>query len=245
MDASLLLSWRDGVSAGTAEEGGLRIEGGGQTEGGAIILRPPPAVAEALLQLAAPGGDEERLADLVLAAGPKALAGWFYALQALADRGLVCRSVWANGRRLATLRSRSPSFTLAAPAVAPTVPYRLSRFAYLRRDGDAMVLESPLAHAQLVLHDAQVAALVSALASPLTTQELAAQRCGVPPEAVPLLLVLLSAGGMVDDVGAAAQTRTECLHRAMPGSFTTCSSTRAAAGAATTHWPAPRTGWPV
>ena len=203
MDASLLLSWRDGVSAGPAEEGGVRVDGGGQGEGAGIILRPPPAVANALLRLAPPGEDEERLADLVLAAGPKALAGWFYALQALADRGLVWRSVWANGRRLATLRSLSSSFTMAAPAVAPTSPYRLSRFAYLRREGDSMVLESPLAHAQLVLHEVQVAALLSALASPQTTQELAARGCGVPPEAVPLLLVLLAAGGMVDDADSA------------------------------------------
>ena len=46
-----------------------------------MILRPVPAVADALLRLAPPGEDEDRLADLVLAAGPKALAGWYYALQ--------------------------------------------------------------------------------------------------------------------------------------------------------------------
>ena len=65
-----------------------------------------------------------------------------------------------------------------------------------------MVLESPLAQAQVVLHDFRVAALVSALASPLTAQELATRVCDLPADAVPLLLVLLAAGGMVDDADA-------------------------------------------
>ena len=97
MSASMRLSWRDGVSAGPAEGGGMHVEGAGTR----LILRPVPAVADALFQLAPPGEDEDRLADLVLAAGPKALAGWYYALQVLAGRGLLCRSVWASGHRLA------------------------------------------------------------------------------------------------------------------------------------------------
>ena len=73
----------------------------------------------------------------------------------------------------------------------------------MRREGDALVLESPLAHARVVLHDSRVAALVSALASPLTAQELVARVSDLPAEAVPLLLVLLAAGGMVDDADSA------------------------------------------
>jgi SagB-type dehydrogenase family enzyme len=201
LNASLLLSWREGVSAGPAEDGGVFVECAGESS--RMILRPVPSVADALLQLAPPGEDEERLADLVLAAGSRALAGWYYALQLVADRGLVCRSVWANGRRLATLLSASPSFTMAEPTVSPARRYLLSRFAYLRREDNALVLESPLAHTQVVLNDSRVAALVSALASPLTAQELVIRVSGVSVDAVTLLLILLSAGGMVDDVDLA------------------------------------------
>ena len=197
MDASLLLSWRDGVSAGPAEDGGVCIEGVG--EGSRLILRPVPAVADALLQLAPPGEDEDDLADRVLAAGPEALAGWYHVLQIVAGRGLVCRSVWASGRRLATLLSASPSLTMAEATVSPARRYLLSRFAYLRRDGDVLVLESPLTDAQVVLHDSQVASLVSAVASPSTPEDLVTRVCDVSVEAVPLLLGLLVAGEMVDD----------------------------------------------
>jgi SagB-type dehydrogenase family enzyme len=199
LSASLLLSWRDGVSAGPAEDGGVRIEGAGAGE--SVILRPVPVVADALFQLAPPGEDEDRLADLVLAAGPKALAGWYYALQVLATRGLVCRSVWASGQRLASLVSNAPSITMAEAAGSSGRRYLLSRFAYLRREGDALVLESPMAQAQVVLHDSRVAALVSALASPSTARDLVDRRCDLPAEAVSLLLVLLTEGGMVDDAG--------------------------------------------
>jgi SagB-type dehydrogenase family enzyme len=197
LSASLHLSWPDGVTAGPAEAGGVRIEVEGADT--PMILRPVPAVADALLRLAYPGDDEDRLADVVLAAGSKALAGWYYALQVLADRGLVCRSVWADGRRLASLYSASSSFTLDRPPVAPDLRYLLSRFAYLRREGNTLVMESPLAHARVVLHDSRAIALVSAMATPAAAQELIAQAHDLPAEAVPLLLVLLAAAGMVDD----------------------------------------------
>jgi oxazoline/thiazoline dehydrogenase len=201
LSASLLLSWRDGISAVPAEKGGVRIAGAdGCTR---MVLRPVPAVAEALFQLAAPGEDSDRLADQVLAAGPKALAGWYYALQAVEARGLVCRSVWESGLRLATLVSTSPSFTMAETTVTPGRRYRLSSFAYLRRDGDALVLESPLDHARIVLDDSRVGALVSALVTPLPAHDLVAQMNDLPAEAIPLLLVLLAAAGMVDDADTA------------------------------------------
>ena len=193
----MLLSWRDGVSARLTEDGGVCVESVGEAI--RIVIRPAPAVANALLQLAPPGEDEDSLADQVLAAGPEALAGWYYALQKVAGSGLICRSVWVTGRRLATLLYASPSFRMVETTVPPTRRYLLSRFAYVRREGNALVLESPLADAQVVIHDSRVAALVSALASPSTLQDLAARVCDVSVEAVPLLLALLAAGGMVDD----------------------------------------------
>ncbi|MGP0066541.1 MAG: SagB family peptide dehydrogenase [Isosphaeraceae bacterium] len=198
MNASLLLSWREGVSASPADEGGIRVEGPGTR----ILLRPVPAVVEALLRLVPPGEDEERLADLVLASGPQALAGWYYALKVLAGRGLVCRSVWSSQRRLATLVSASPSFAMAERTGSPARRYLLSRFAYLRRDGDTLVLESPLASARVVLHDCRVAALIAALAASSTVQTLVDRVGDIPADAVPLLLDLLAAAGILDDADA-------------------------------------------
>ena len=95
------------------------------------------------------------------------------ALQILANRGLVCRSVWASGRRLATLLSATPSLTVAELADSPERHCLLSR-SHIDAEGN-VVVESPLALAQLVLHDSRVAILVSALAVPATAQDLVAQ----------------------------------------------------------------------
>ena len=85
----------------------------------------------------------------------------------------------------------------------PARRYQFSQFAYLRREEDVLVVESPLAHAQVVLHDFRVTALVSALAIPLKAQELTIRVSNLPVDAVPLLLVLLAAGGMIDEVDRA------------------------------------------
>ncbi len=197
MVASLLLSWRDGVSIVPAEDGRVCVEGAGSR----VLMQPGPGVADALGRLAPPGADEDLLADLVLAAGPKALAGWFYTLQNLGGRGLVCRSVWASGCRLASLVGVSPSFVMDETAGSPETCYRLSRFAYLRRDGDTMVLESPMAHGRVVLHDPRVAAVVSALAGPSTAQSLGDRVVDLADDAIHLLLRLLVASRMVEDAG--------------------------------------------
>jgi SagB-type dehydrogenase family enzyme len=189
--ASLLLSWREGVSAEAEGEAGLRVRGPGA---GVALRHLAPAVVAALGRLAPPGEDEDRLTEYVLRAG--ALPAWYYALQGLARRGLVCRALAVDGRRLATLLPTSAAFAFAPAAADPARPYLLSRFAYLRREGGRLVLGSPLAHARVVLDDAWSAALVAALAQAGTAADLAG-RAGPPAEAVAPLLGLLGSAGMV------------------------------------------------
>jgi SagB-type dehydrogenase family enzyme len=203
LTASLLLSWREGVSAEADGDESLRVQGRGCR---VVLRRLAPAAATALCRLAPPGEPEDRLADFVQgAAGAAALARWYYSVQGLARRGLVCRAVQADGRRLATLLPTAAAFPFA-PAIAPLPdrPHVLSRFAYLRREGDGLVLESPLAHARVVLDDAGSAALLWGLTTPATARELAGRRGALPAEAVPLVLALLAGAGMLQEVGPAA-----------------------------------------
>ena len=66
-----------------------------------------------------------------------------------------------------------------------------------------MVLESPLAHARIVLHEPVAATLVAAMVTAATARELAVEAGDLPIETVSLLLALLAAGGMLDDPGHA------------------------------------------
>ena len=197
MSASLLLAWRDGVSAagGAAE---LVVRGPGTR---VVLRRLPPAVAAALGRLAPPGEDESRLVESVRAGGgPGALPAWYYWLGRLAGRGLIRWAVRADDRTLATLLPVAPGFVFGRPP--PDRPLALSRFAYLRREGNALVLESPLAHARVVLDDPRSAALAAALAEPGTPPDLAA-RAGLPTEAAARLLALFAGAGMLDPAGSA------------------------------------------
>ena len=180
-----------------AEEAGLVVQGPGSR---AVLRRPAPAVAAALGRLAPPGEDEARLAESVReAGGPGALPGWYYWVQQLARRGLVRWTVRTDGRTLATLLPTAAGFALG-PAPPPDRAHLLSRFAYLRREGGDLVLESPLAHARVVLDDPLSAALVGALARPSTASDLAG-RAGLPAEAVSRILALLAGAGMLDPGG--------------------------------------------
>ncbi len=154
-----------------------------------------PALRDALRRLAA-GDADDRLAESVRAGdGAAALPRWYHALQTLARRGFLRVAVLSDQQRLATLVPIAASFSLTGAPVLADRPYRLSRFAYLRRDGDEMVLESPLAFARVVLHDGRAAALVHALAAPLRLAESGGVQ-GLDPAAASELLALFTTAGV-------------------------------------------------
>jgi SagB-type dehydrogenase family enzyme len=95
-------------------------------------------------------------------------------------------------RPLVTLRPLGPH---REPRPAPLVAPRLSRFAVLRRDGDQLMLESPLARAAVAVHDTDVVAVIHHLAGaggrPLTV--------GLPPDVVEELIAELAWYGFVHE----------------------------------------------
>ncbi len=133
--------------------------------------------------------------------GHASLARWYYHLQSLARRGWLVISVGGRQERLATLTPISSSFVFAPRASVSDRRYVFSRFATMRRDGEALVLESPLAFSRLVLHDARATGLVHALARPTRAGELAGRVHGLNGDSAVQLLGLFAAAGMVAEVG--------------------------------------------
>ncbi len=163
-----------------------------------VLRRLHPAIREALGRLAPPGAVGGGLARQVRrSGGSDALARWYYLLGQLAQRGVLTFSVRGGADCLATLVPAAETFCLPLRQTRLTQPHRLSRFAYFHRDGDEMVLESPLAPARVVLHDGRAAAVVHVLALPRTVAELTERVPDLPPEAAGPLLALLHAGGML------------------------------------------------
>ena len=197
-----MLSWREGVTASADGEGTLVVRG----PGARVSLRQVPVpILEALRRLAPPGLDQDRLCELIQGNGDGVPARWYYYLERLTQRGLLCYAAQASGRRLATLAPVSSSFTSGSTHVVARRRYVLSRFAYLRRAGTEAVLESPLAHARIILHDCRAAAMIGALAAPATAGELAERVVGLGVDAVAGVLALLLRAGVLGEAGTEDQ----------------------------------------
>jgi SagB-type dehydrogenase family enzyme len=210
LTAALLLSWREGVSAEVGANGAFHVKG---PRGRMIFRQLTPVVRGTLDHITSPGIEEDSLAQSVLeAGGASALAEWYFALQRLAGRGFICRTVQDGDRPLATLVPITAAFTFA-PALAPgDGPYLLSRFAYLRREDDRLVLESPLAHARVVLEEERPASLIAALAKPRALSELIEHTGSMAADAVALLLRMLHSACMLQRVGPAREEEPASLY---------------------------------
>lgn len=200
MSSVLRLSWREQVSL-TTEDSHTRVVGPCSR----FTLREPRReIIAAIERLTSPGEDEEVLAESVLAAGgTELLAHWFYCVKELGRRGLVERSLCIGDTRLATLVLFGEPLTNGhAPRRSrrPTARHVLSRFAYLRRQGVDMVVESPLAHARVILHEPALVAVIAALATPATAAQLGQYAADIPAAAVARLVELLVENQMMETV---------------------------------------------
>lgn len=208
------LSWRDRVSLSAGE--GEAVVVGPETR---LALRSvAPEILAALHRLAPPGEAEETLAETVRAVGNvDSLARWYFHIDQFRRRGLICSTLHSADGPVATLVPlchTAPPSSAGTPSAAhangharpglhrptPAAGFSLSRFAYLRRDGGEMVLESPLSHSRLVLHDHRAVGLIGALASRLTVTDLCRQFPAFAPATVGGLVALLEEASLVDAV---------------------------------------------
>ncbi len=182
----------------------------------AVIERPPlrlpltdlsPGLCAALHVLASGGATEDALSALVLEQdGHLALAPLYFLLQRFTAAQLLC--YWLSldpraqrQRRLATLTPAGPSIAASGAEVTAETRVRLSRFAYCRREGEELMLESPLAPARVTLHGGAGAAAFAALARPATPREIAAAVPEMDQETACALVQLLQGAGMVGRAG--------------------------------------------
>jgi len=110
---------------------------------------------------------EDQLTDQVLASGQEMrLLDLNMLLERLRSGGWLDRVLTFGGVPVLTIRPVSPR-PQQAPAATPAAGGRIaiSRFTMLRVGDDGMLMESPLAHVTLVLHDPRPLAVVAALVS--------------------------------------------------------------------------------
>ena len=145
--------------------------------GAALRFKRPGSAFRALLDSLARGGmDRNTICDQAMGAVADDrgadVARLYFALGEIERKGFVRYTVAQRGRAIATLEPVAPAFRLED--IPLDGQFLLSRFACLRRVDDNTIVESPLGHARVVIHDGRSVALLALLALPHTAAELAA-----------------------------------------------------------------------
>lgn len=157
-------------------------------------------IRQALRLIADKGATESKLADVVLQMdGAGALPRMYYCLHSLQAFGAVCYVLRQGSRMLARLSPGAGPSWVTLPAVMPDKQYRLSRFAYLRRDDEYLALHSPSSGAELELRDRRALVMIAALARPRTVRQLAVAGVGTDLATARTFVSLLAGAGMLDD----------------------------------------------
>jgi oxazoline/thiazoline dehydrogenase len=140
MASDLSIAWRcrAGVTLMPGTDGMVTIAVDADTR---LELRPPlPQVSGALLKLE--DGADERTLIGGLQDDDHAIALLFHYVGRLRRAGLLVADVRWNDRLLVTLLPRAKHFDIVLPPDSERT-WQLSRFAYLHREGDDIVLECP------------------------------------------------------------------------------------------------------
>jgi SagB-type dehydrogenase family enzyme len=114
-------------------------------------------VRNALLLLSRPGAGLERLTSIAAAegGGTEAVEHFHRCLEVL-KRNECLELVWEpDGQERALIKAMCPEFALSPERLQPDIAVVLSRFAYVRRDGGAAVLESPEAFCHIEINCAE------------------------------------------------------------------------------------------
>lgn len=162
-------------------------------DGWAVRHRAPGAAARTLLEtLADQGGCIDALIALAQTAESNAdAAPLYYLLTRLEQRGMLSYTLRQDDQPLATLEPMTTTFRLAVLDVAAP-GYRLSRFAWLRRDGDGVVVECSLGQTRLCITDQRLSAALVRLAQLQTVDTLVEALPGLTPATITGFLTLLA-----------------------------------------------------
>lgn len=192
MPYSLILSFRKDVSLRSKPGVGFVLLAAGL---GLKLAALSSGMIAALEVLLAEGTTRDNLSDIVLAKdGFSELPKFFYYLENFIHLGLICHTVSVNGLPLAKIVPCSPACQLRFNELEPDTKYILSRFAYCHKDGEQMILESPLSPAQIVLADWRGMAIATEMAKPRSIRQLSSTIPALSEEEVQVFLsVLLSA----------------------------------------------------
>jgi len=177
---------------------------------GSMSLGMQPAGVVAALLAVERGGVLRVVEDaLIDDHGVEALSRWYAIVSHCEEIGALRYEVFDEGRSI--LRFTPAATGRVSSGDPPAGAVRLSRFAHLRRDGDALILDSPLARGRIEVLDPHVAAAIAATHVPVTVREMDSVMNARGRDWIGAVLSLLIAAGVVlhvDEAGATTEDRS-------------------------------------
>ena len=200
MRPKIVISFKKGVSLRKISQDRAILE---FPRGRAAIKELSGGSFAALRLLSTGGASEDELVAIGNeTGGALAAASMYYHLQRLSNLGLLCYTlVIEAGCAVATVHQMSGSFQFNPESVESRTRVRLSRFAYLRMDNDALVLESPLSQARTIIHSHLGVAVVADLTKPRSALDLCARIDNLDEDSARAILSLLVSVNLISDVG--------------------------------------------
>ena len=205
----LMLSFKDDIAI-TNQDNRVAIQLWKKT----ISLEHTSTGIRAVLQAlsSGDGATEQQLVALFKQhEGESGLPILFYSVQKWIQLGMICHTVFWQEVKLATLIPLTATAPFSSLKPSDNQRYLLSRFAYLHQEGEQWILESPLAHSKMVLHDGRAMALLHTLAKPINPSGLCRQFPDISTTVVSSLLTLLLGDhylSTVDEKGQIDETQT-------------------------------------
>ncbi|MFC3574143.1 SagB family peptide dehydrogenase [Streptomyces yaanensis] len=171
---------------------------------GTVLGALSPGLTAALELLATRSVDRDDLLDVVRnQEGEPALLKVSEMLNRLRAGGWLSVTLKTNGTPLLTFRPLGPAIPAVLEHTGDTAELRLSRFALLRAEGSGIVLESPLAHVAVEVHDPSLVGLLASLSAQHSSEAAPHGSVGARtypvewPEAVPAVLSALARHGLL------------------------------------------------
>jgi SagB-type dehydrogenase family enzyme len=193
---------------------GVRLNRSGSTvrvvgPGTDLLLRRPAVGSIDMLRLIAAGNESHRtlMTRALARAGLQGVRRFYELLAQLIARGWVIERVVHGRTPLVSALPLTTNYQWTDPSVGER-DGRLSSFAFIRRDGTRLALESPTAHARIVLHDRRCLLLLSRLFDPGPPSAGRALETMLPRTAVRAITSVLWSAGFLTPVDEEVEPRS-------------------------------------
>jgi len=137
------------------------------------ISKPSPGIKAFIEKLSGKGDTEDNLSDMVVSLDDiDGLPFFYYYIEKFTRLSILSRTIYYENRPFTTMEPVSFYFKWNDEAPVKDEKFILSRFAFMRREKNRWILETPLSYCRMMLHDRKSSEIIHLLNNEITVEEL-------------------------------------------------------------------------